>query len=60
MNKLYSNEQTSSPISPTTHLDQQVRMTSENLSTHPPFPFPIASALVSHWEILLLRFALFP
>ena len=39
--KLYSNEQTSSPISPTTHLDQQVRVTSENLSTHPPFPFPI-------------------
>ena len=48
------------PISPTTHLDQQVQVTSENLSTHPSFPFPVASALISHWEILLLRFALFP
>ena len=48
------------PISPTAHLDQQVQVTSEKLSTHPSFPFPVASALVSHWEILLLRFALFP
>ena len=41
-------------------LKQQVQWTSENLSTHPSFPIPVTSALVSHWETLCVGFALFP